>query len=154
MRIGSFAGALLPLAAGCTVPTTVDPIDDERDNAALFESYNVRTCSLPAIGWDALSPDGVPHKYLGELDMRADLDLGVVAVVGNTEMGRVYLVDISDRANPTVLSFIDQPGAYVVDVKISDDGQVLYTASQTIPSLELLQNGATPVASSGFAAYN
>lgn len=136
------------------VATTVDPIVDDKDLALEFETTNVRTCTLPAIGWDALDPDGTPHKYLGELDMRGDLDLGAVAVVGNTELGRVYLVDIADRADPKVLSFIDQPGAYVVDVKISDDGKVLYTASQTLPSLELLENGATPVASSGFSAYN
>ena len=45
-----------------------DPIDDDKDNATVFETTNVRTCSLPAIGWSALSPDGIPHKYLGELD--------------------------------------------------------------------------------------
>jgi hypothetical protein len=136
------------------VPTTVDPIVDDKDRALEFETTNVRTCTLPAIGWSALHPSGVPHKYLGELDMRGDLDLGAVAVVGNGEVGRVYVLDITDRANPVVLSFIDQPGAYVVDVKFSDDGQVLYTASQSLPSLELLQNGATPVSSTGFSAYN
>jgi hypothetical protein len=136
------------------VPTTVDPIVDDKDLALEFETTNVRTCSLPAIGWSALDPDGTPHKYLGELDMRGDIDLGAVAVVGNGEMGRVYLVDIADRANPAVVSFIDQPGAYVVDVKISDDGKILYTASQALPSLELLDGGLTPVASSGFSAYN
>lgn len=136
------------------VPTTVDPINDDREQATVFETTNVRTCTLPAIGWTALDADGSPHKYLGELDMRGDLDLGAVAVVGNGEVGRVYLVDIADRANPQVISFIDQPGAYVVDVKISDDGRILYTASQTIPSPELLENGATPVAFAGFAAYD
>jgi hypothetical protein len=136
------------------VPTTVDPIVDDKELALDFETTNVRTCSLPAIGWSALDPDGTPHKYLGELDMRGDIDLGAVAVVGNGEMGRVYLVDIADRANPTVVSFIDQPGAYVVDVKISDDGRILYTASQALPSLELLDSGLTPVASAGFSAYN
>lgn len=136
------------------VPTTVDPIVDDKDRATEFETTNVRTCSLPAIGWSALDPDGTPHKYLGELDMRGDLGLGAVAVVGNSELGRVYLLDIADRADPKVLSFIDQPGAYVVDVKLSDDGKVLYTASQALPSLELLENGAMPVSSSGFSAYN
>lgn len=136
------------------VPTTVDPLVDDKDLALEFETTNVRTCSLPAIGWSALDADGTPHKYLGELDMRGDLGLGAVAVVGNTEMGRVYLVDISERAEPAVVSFIDQPGAYVVDVKFSDDGKILYTASQALPSLELLENGATPVSSAGFSAYN
>ncbi|MFA5943768.1 MAG: hypothetical protein WC876_04795 [Candidatus Thermoplasmatota archaeon] len=137
------------------VPTTVDPIDDNLDNATVFETTNVRTCSLPAIGWSALDSDGTPHKYLGELDMRGDLDLGAVAVVGSGEPGRVYVVDIADRANPTVLSFIDQPGAHVTDVKISEDGKILYTASQALPSLELLTGTApTVAASSGFTAYN
>src|SRR5688572_32556741 len=56
-----------------------DPIDDDKDNATEFQSTNVRTCSLPAIGRSALSPGGVPHKYIGEIDMRGDLGLGVVA---------------------------------------------------------------------------
>jgi hypothetical protein len=138
------------------VPTTVDPIVDDKDRALEFETTNVRTCSLPAIGWSALDPDGSPHKYLGELDMRADLGIGAVAVVGSGEPGRVYLVDIgTDPANPTVLSFIDQPGAHVTDVKISDDGKILYTASQATPSGELaLATFPDLVAASGFSAYN
>ncbi len=134
----------------------VDPIAgaDEKDNAILFETTNVRTCSLPAIGWSALDPDGSPHKYLGELDMRGDLGLGAVAVVGSGEPGRVYLVDISNRSSPQVLSFIDQPGGHVTDVKLSDDGKVLYTASQATPTAEMLTAAAPDVfAPSGFTAY-
>jgi hypothetical protein len=131
-----------------------DPIDDNKDNATVFETTNVRTCTLPAIGWSALDPDGTPHKYLGELDMRGDLGLGAVAVVGSGEPGRVYVVDIGVRDEPRVLSFIDLPGAHVTDVKISDDGKVLYVASQALPSLELAQATAPEVAaSSGFTAY-
>lgn len=136
------------------VPTTVDPIDDERDNATVFETTNIRTCSLPAIGWNALGPDGTPHKYLGELDMRGDLDLGVVAVPGNTEAGGAYLIDITDRANPEVLSYIDQPGAYVVDAKISDDGNVLYLASQSTPGPEFVTMLPAPVSPTGFTVYD
>lgn len=136
------------------VSTTVDPIDDERGNATNFESTNVRTCTLPAIGWNPLHESGVPHKYLGELDMRGDLDLGVVAVPGNTEPGGAYLVDISDRANPEVLSYVDQPGAYVVDAKISDDGQVLYLASQNAGSTEFVTQLPEPVSPTGFTVYD
>jgi hypothetical protein len=136
------------------VPTTTDPIVDDKDQALEFETTNVRTCSLPAIGWSALDPDGTPHKYLGELDMRGDLGLGAVAVVGSGEPGRVYLVDIADRENPEVLSFIDLPGAHVTDVKISDDGKVLYVASQALPTLELATGTAPDIAaSSGFTVY-
>lgn len=139
------------------VAASYDPIDDDRDNATNFESTNLRTCSLPPIGWSALSPDGVPHKYLGELDMRADLGLGAVAVVGSGEPGRVYIVDITmEKARaPAVLAFIDQPGAHVTDVKFSDDGKILYTASQTLPSLEtVLATAPQFLAQAGFTAYN
>lgn len=132
-----------------------DPIDDDKDNATVFETTNVRTCTLPAIGWSALSPDGKPHKYLGELDMRGDLGLGAVAVVGSGEPGRVYVVNIENRSAPEVLSFIDLPGAHVTDVKLSDDGKVLYVASQALPTLELATGTAPDVASSsGFTAYS
>lgn len=136
------------------LPPAEDPIDDDKDNATVFDTTDVRTCSLPAIGWSALSPDGVPHKYLGELDMRGDLGIGAVAVVGSGEPGRVYIVDIAERAAPKVLSFIDQPGAHVTDVKISDDGKVLYTASQATPTAELLTADFPATrAASGFTAY-
>lgn len=136
------------------VPTTLDPIDENRDNATVFETTNVRTCTLPAIGWSALAPDGIPHKYIGELDMRGDLDLGVVAVPGNTEAGGAYLVDIADRVNPKVLAYIPQPGAYVVDAKLSDDGNVLYLASQNLPAPEFAQSLPSPVTPAGFTVYD
>ena len=136
------------------VPTTVDPIDDERGNATAFETTNVRTCSLPAIGWHPLNPSGTPHKYIGELDMRGDLDLGVVAVPGNTEQGGAYLVDISQRAQPEPLAYIAQPGAYVVDAKISDDGRVLYLASQNAGSTEFLAQVPEPVTPVGITVYD
>ncbi|MEK6975070.1 MAG: hypothetical protein AABY18_01855 [Candidatus Thermoplasmatota archaeon] len=136
------------------VAPTVDPIDDNRDNATLFETTNVRTCTLPAIGWDPLHPSGTPHKYLGELDMRGDLNLGVVAVPGNTEAGGAYLVDITNRSDPVVVSFIDQPGAYVVDAKLSDDGNVLYLASQSTPGTEFVGTFPEPVSPTGFTVYD
>ena len=138
------------------VGTDVDPIVDDRALAEDFQSTNVRTCSLPAIGWSPLRDDaqGGPHKYIGEIDMRGDLGLGAVAVLGNGEAGGVYLVDIQDRADPTPIAFIPQPGAYVVDVKFSDDGQILYLASQSIPSAELLGTVPEVVAPSGFTAYS
>jgi hypothetical protein len=136
------------------VPTTVDPIDDNRDNATLFETTNVRTCTLPAIGWHPLHPSGTPHRYIGELDMRGDLDLGVVAVPGNTEPGGAYLVDITQRAQPQVLSYIPQPGAYVVDAKISEDGLVLYLASQNLPAPEFADALPNPVTPAGFTVYD
>ncbi len=141
------------------VPTAFDPIDDNRDNATFFESTNVRTCSLPAIGWSPLDPSGTPHRYLGELDLRGDLHFGAVAVVGNGEPARVYLVDITNRQEPQVITFIDQPTAYMVDVKISDDGKILYVASQNVPGPEFV--GQVPtlldpelVPPVGFTAYN
>jgi hypothetical protein len=115
--------------------TRDDPIVDDRDLMWDHDSYDVRTCSLAAIGREVLSEDGTPHGYIGEMDTKAAHNLAAVAVVGNGEAPGVYLLDISDRADPKVLSFIEQFGTYVVDVKISDDGKVLYTASQNDPSL-------------------
>lgn len=119
--------------------TTDDPIAlvEDRATAWDFETYNVRTCSLHAVGWTPLrwtdggEPD--PHGYIGEIDMRGDLDIGAVAVLGNGEMPAVYLLDISERSAPEVIHRIDQSGTYVTDVKISDTGDYLYTASQTTP---------------------
>lgn len=136
------------------VPTTVDPIDDNRDNATVFETTNVRTCTLPAIGWSPLHPSGVPHKYIGELDMRGDLNLGVVAVLGNTEEPGAYLLDITNRSEPVVLAWIPQPGAYLVDAKISDDGNVLYLASQSTPGAEFVTGLPQPVSPTGFTVYD
>jgi len=119
-----------------------------------FEATNVRTCSLPAIGWSALAEDNVPHKYIGEMDMRGDLDLGAVAVLGNGEPSRVYLVDITDRAAPQVLAAIDQEGVYLVDVKFSDDGQVLYLASQNLPTDGELSGLPELAPPTGFSVYN
>lgn len=141
--------------------TTDDPIVDDQDLAFDFETYNVRTCSLAAVGWtplrwdDAGDPD--PHGYIGEIDMRGDLDLGAVAVLGLApESPRVYLLDISDRARPEVLSTIAQTGTYLVDVKISDDGRYLFTASQSLPGPgeagELL--ALSPTADVGFTVYD
>ncbi|HUR64687.1 MAG TPA: hypothetical protein VM241_09420, partial [Candidatus Thermoplasmatota archaeon] len=33
------------------LPPTADPIDDAKENATVFATTNVRTCSLPAIAW-------------------------------------------------------------------------------------------------------
>jgi hypothetical protein len=132
---------------------TSDPIVDDKDRALEFETTNVRTCSLPAIGHSVLSGSGRAHKYIGELDMRGDLGLGVVAVLGNGEPGGAYLVDISDRADPEPIAFIPQPGAYVVDAKFSDDGQVLYLASQATPGPEFLGTLPAAVVPSGFTVY-
>lgn len=136
--------------------TTEDPIVDERELAEDFQSTNLRTCSLPAIGWTPLrdDADGGPHKYIGEIDMRGDLGLGAVAVLGNQETGGIYVLDIGDRANPEVLSFIPQPGAYVVDVKFSDDGKVLYAASQNTPGPEFVGTLPDLVAPQGFTVYD
>jgi hypothetical protein len=134
--------------------TTDDPIVDDKALQWDFEAYAARTCSLPAIGWSALSPDGTPHTYIGEIDMRGDLDLGAVAVLGNGESPRVYLVDISDRANPVVVSAIDQQFTYITDVKISGDGKALYTASQGSPLSGAAEIVSNPEAASGFTLYN
>lgn len=101
------------------------------------EYTNFRTCTLEEVGHHPLrfngdTPD--PHKYLGEIDMRGDLNLGAVAVLGNGEDPMVYLLDITNRTHPEVLSVITQFDTYVVDVKISDDGNHLFTASQNIPA--------------------
>ncbi len=130
-----------------------DPIVDDRSLQWDFDSYNVRTCTLPAIGWTALSSDGVPHKYIGEMDMRGDLGLGAVAVLGNGEAPLVYLLDIRDRAAPAVVATLPQQGTYVTDVKFSDDGKVLYTASQTV-AVDGLAALPAPTAPTGLTAYN
>ncbi len=132
--------------------TTVDPIVDDRGVAWDHSTYNKRTCSLPPIGHHDLR-DGDPHGYIGEIDMRGDLDLGAVAVLGNGEQPMVYILDISDRAQPVVLSTIEQSGTYITDVKFSDDGRVLYTASQSIPSPEMV-GGTAFTASAGFTVYD
>lgn len=134
--------------------TTDDPIVDDRALMWDHESYNVRTCSLPSIANHALNPNGTPHKYIGEIDMRGDLDLGAVAVLGNGETPRVYLIDISDRDAPEVVSTIDQAGTYIVDVKISDDGKVLYTASQSTGTEGVTGSPTTPTTPTGFTVYN
>lgn len=140
------------------VGTDVDPIRDDKENATVFSTYNIRTCSLPAIGWTPLrfTPAGHPdpHGYLGELDMRADLDLGAVAVVGSGEQGGVYVLDLTVRTNPAVLAYIPQPGAHVTDVKFSDDGKILYVASQNLPNAETTDSVPEPVSPVGFTAYN
>ncbi|MFO1535501.1 MAG: hypothetical protein ABR586_07555, partial [Thermoplasmatota archaeon] len=135
------------------LPPSADPIDDDKANATDFATTNVRTCTLPAIGWAPLQANGVPHKYLGELDLRGDLGLGAVAVVGSGEPGGAYLLDIKDRAAPKVLAFLPQPGGHVTDVKLSDDGKVLYVASQQTPSPEGLTAVPEPKAQTGFTAY-
>jgi len=131
-----------------------DPIVDDKDLMWDHDSYDVRTCSLPAIGRHVLNDDGIPHRYIGEMDSKALHDLAAVAVVGNGEAPRVYLLDIADRAQPKVLSYVDQLGTYMVDVKISDDGKVLYTASQDDPSLEIVDQLPSPTSPDGFSVYN
>lgn len=98
-----------------------------------FEATNYRTCTMPNVGYSSLR-EGEPHRYLGELDMRGDLDLGAVAVTGNGEAPMVYLVDISIRQDPIVVGTITQQDTYITDVKISDDGDYLFVASQTNPT--------------------
>ncbi len=118
---------------------TDDPIQPDSDPWN-HEATNVRTCSLPAIGWHPLRGDpespgtADPHNYLGEIDMRGDLNLGAVAVLGRNEVPTVYLLDIANRSEPVVLSTITQAATYIVDVKISDDGDYLFAASQNLPT--------------------
>jgi hypothetical protein len=162
---GCLAGTPPVPATGCAaspldqpglriLPPTADPIDDAKENATVFATTNVRTCSLPAIAWTPLQASGQPHKYLGELDLRGDLDIGAVAVVGSGEVGGAYVLDIKDRAAPKVLAWLPQPGAHVTDVKISDDGSILYTASQQTPSVEGLTAAPELKAQVGFTAYS
>lgn len=143
------------------VAPTTDPLvgmDRENDSAFDFATTNLRTCSLPAVGHHPLrfADDGSadPHYYLGEIDMRGDLDLGAVAVLGNREDPQVYLLDISDRADPEVLSVITQAGTYNVDVKISDDGDLLFVASQGLITSGELATLPVRNAPSGFTVYD
>jgi hypothetical protein len=126
-----------------------------------FDLTNYRTCTLEKVGHTPLrfNEDGTgnPHRYLGELDMRGDLNLGAVQVNGNGEAPMVYLLDITDRANPIVLSVIQESLNYVVDVKISDDGNYLFTASQYSGSYTPDENSAIPTGIStpnGFSIYD
>ena len=53
------------------------------------------------------------------------------------------------------IAVIPQPGAYVVDVKITDDGKVLYVASQNLPAGEFAGHGLPEVvAPSGYTVYD
>lgn len=144
---------------------TDDPIVDERELAWDFSTYNVRTCDLFTVGHTPLrwAADGAPdpHGYIGEIDIKAEHDLAAVAALGaGPERGTAYLLDISDRANPQVLSSIEQGGTYLVDVKISPDGRYLAAASQTAPSAELLEGvppatlGAELTSNYGFTLYD
>ncbi len=120
-----------------------------------FSKSNVRSCSLAAIGHHDLR-EGDPHKYLGEIDFRGDLDLGAVAVLGNGETPMIYILDISNRSAPQVISTIEQDGTYIVDVKLGDNGDYLFAASQTVPGpgegfgLADLE----PTAPTGFTVYD
>ncbi|MGB1586733.1 MAG: hypothetical protein ACPHID_06790 [Thermoplasmatota archaeon] len=140
--------------------TTDDPIVDERELAWDFSTYNVRTCDLYAVGQTPLrfaadgSPD--PHGYIGELDVLADYDLATVAVLGaGGETPTAYVLDISNRTDPQVLSAIEQAGVYLVDVKLSPDARFLVTASQGL----LVGPGEASelpelTANSGFTVYD
>lgn len=114
----------------------------------------MRTCTLPAIGHHPLHRSGEPHNYIGEIDFRADLDLGAVAVLGSGETPMVYLLDISDRSNPTVHSRISEVNSYIVDVKLSRDGDLLFTSSQTAAQVPELEDATDYTASYGFNVYD
>ncbi len=134
--------------------TTHDPIKDlSIEDQWFHEHRNVRTCSLPAIGNHPLR-DGDPHNYIGEIDMRGDLDLGAVAVLGNQEKPMVYLLDIANRSDPVVLSTIEQDNTYIVDVKFSEDGDLLFTASQTLPTSPEFDNLPMLTGPTGFTVYD
>ncbi len=145
--------------------TETNEIDFEQYDKWDFAATNYRTCTMPKVGYNSLR-EGEPHRYLGELDMRGDLNLGAVAVTGNGEAPMVYLVDISIRQDPFVLGTITQDGTYITDVKISDDGDFLFVASQTNPAsvnrndpgasnLDTgFVDGATSTAPFGFSIYN
>ncbi len=137
---------------------TDDPLALVNDSADAFDftTYNLRTCSLAAIGHTPLrfNNDGTgdPHRYIGEIDMRGDM--GAVAVLGNGETPTVYLLDISDRADPKVLSTIPQIGTYLTDVKISDTGRYLFTASQGSSGQGELAELPALTANAGFSVYD
>ncbi len=130
-------------------------VADRAENQWDFAKSNVRSCSLAAIGHHDLR-EGNPHKYLGEIDFRGDLDLGAVAVLGNGETPMIYILDISNRTSPDVISTIAQDGTYIVDVKLGDNGDYLFAASQTVPGpgegfgLTDLE----PTAPTGFTVYD
>lgn len=156
-----------PLEDGAVriLETTDDPIVDDRELAWDFSTYNVRTCDLRAVGhtplrWDAQGlPD--PHGYIGEIDSLAEHNLAAVAALGaGAERGTAYILDITDRTSPQVLSSIQQGGTYMTDVKLSPDGKYLATASQAAPSVELLEgvppanNAVEPTIFGGFTLYD
>lgn len=147
--------ALGPLDDGVRLEDTRhDPIEAlSREDQWDHELRNVRTCSLPAIGQHDLR-EGDPHRYIGEIDMRGDLDLGSVAVLGNGEDPKVYILDITNRSEPEVLSVIEQDNTYIVDVKFSEDGALLFTASQNVPSGVEFDNLPQLTGPTGFSVYD
>lgn len=135
------------------VDPSYDPINETHDHWE-FGDHNIRTCTMVTVGWSALGE--TPHGYIGEIDFRGDLDLGAVAVLGNGEAPMIYLVDISNRTNPVVVSVIEQDGTYVTDVKISDDGGLLFAASQSVPAPgeTLGITAGEPTTPAGFTVYD
>lgn len=138
--------------------TTDDVLARVNDTALAFDfpTYNLRTCGLAAIGHTPLrwSADGTPdpHHYIGEIDIRGGL--GAVAVLGNQEDALVYVLDMTVRAEPQVIATIPQLGTYITDVKISDTGRYLITASQRGTDQGELADLPELTANAGFTIYD
>lgn len=136
--------ALAPALAGCLVDGGTDPADPgsleeigwrfedfievEHDHLD-FAAHAVTSPTIEPVAHLVLGDaPGEPYSYIGEMDTRGDL--AVVSVVGAGSTPGFVLLDVSEPASPTVLSRATMATSYVVDVKLSWDGQYVFAATQ------------------------
>lgn len=132
-----------------------DPIVDGHDHWD-FAPHAVRTCSMVALHHTTLT-DGAAHKYIGELDLHPERSLGAVGVLLSDEEGSgIVLWDISERAAPRAVAFAPTPGFSPVDVKFSEDGRLLYVATQRGLRTDerILEGPVEQVGSNGILAFD
>lgn len=112
--------------AGLGLPF-VDPIVDDHDHAS-FADHNFSTPSMHLVAHTAMSEDGKPFSYIGEMDTWGNLT--VVQVLGRGSMPGFVVLDVTDPAAPKPVGRAEMPFSYVVDVKFSPDGKSVFAASQ------------------------
>ncbi len=128
-----------------------DFIVADHDHADPIE-HQVSSPTTEAIAHHALSEDGVPHSYIGELDTRAGLT--AVAILGQGSTPGFVLLDTSDPSTPELLGRAEAPYSYAVDVKLTSDGAYALLATQEITSRTGGQPTPDALADGTYAARN